>query len=110
LRAGSIQSISGESAARTIADGLRSQSIGQINFEHIRRYVDAIVTVSEDEIRQAMRRLLLSARIVAEPSGAVTTAAALFRGREIGASGTTVAVVSGGNVDPKLLSEIVSTH
>ena len=108
LRAGSIQSISGESAARTIADGLRSQSIGPINFEHIRKYVDAIVTVTEDEIRQAMRRLLLSARIVAEPSGAVTTAAAMFRGSEIGASGTTIAVVSGGNVDPKLLSEIAA--
>jgi threonine dehydratase len=108
LRAGSIQSISGESAARTIADGLRSQSIGPINFEHIRKYVDAIVTVTEDEIRQAMRHLLFSARIVAEPSGAVTTAAAMFHGREIGASGTTIAVVSGGNVDPKLLSEIVA--
>jgi threonine dehydratase len=108
LHTGSIQSVSGESAARTAADGLRSQSIGPINFEHIRRYVDAIVTVSEDEIRQAMRRLLLSARIVAEPSGAVTTAAAMFHGQEIGASGTTVAVVSGGNVEPKLLSEIAA--
>jgi threonine dehydratase len=108
LLAGSIQSISGESAARTMADGLRSHSIGPINFEHIRKYVDAIVTVTEDEIRQAMRRLLLSPRIVAEPSGAVTTAAAMFHGSEIGASGTTVAVVSGGNVDPKLLSEIAA--
>ena len=107
FRAGSIQSVSGEDAARTMADGLRSQSIGPINFEHIRRYVDAIVTVTEDEIRHALRRLLFSARIVAEPSGAVTTAAALFHGEEIGASGTTVAVVSGGNVDPTLLSEIV---
>lgn len=107
FRTGSIQSVSGEDAARTMADGLRSQSIGPINFEHIRRYVDAIVTVTEDEIRQAMRRLLFSARIVAEPSGAVTTAAALFHSSEIGASGTTVAVVSGGNVDPALLSEIV---
>jgi threonine dehydratase len=107
LRSGSIQSISGESAARTLADGLRSQSIGPINFEHIRKYVDGIVTVSEDEIQQAMRRLLFAARIVAEPSGAVTTAAAMFHGREIGASGTTIAVVSGGNVEPQLLSQIV---
>src|SRR6266567_7369348 len=78
LRTGKIQSISGESAARTAADGLRSQSIGLINFEHIRKYVDAIVTVTEEEIRRAMRRLLFSARILAEPSGAVTTAAAMF--------------------------------
>lgn len=109
LRAGSIQSISGESAARTMADGLRSQSIGPINFEHIRKYVDGIVTVSEDEIQQAMRLLLFCARIVAEPSGAVTTAAAMFHGREIGGFGRTVAVVSGGNVEPQLLSRIVAT-
>src|SRR5258708_2685649 len=107
LRAGSIQSISGQSAMRTLADGLRSQSIGPINFEHIRKYVDAIITVSEDEIKQAMRRLLFSARILAEPSGAVTTAAAMFHGGEIGGSGTTVAVVSGGNIEPQLFSDIL---
>jgi threonine dehydratase len=114
LRSGKIQSISGESAARTMADGLRSQSIGAINFEHIRKYVDAIVTVKEDEIRQAMRQLLYSARILAEPSGAVTTAAAMFHAREFDdsgkpASGTTIAVVSGGNIEPKLFSEILAT-
>jgi len=106
LRTGRIQSIGGESAARTMADGLRSQSIGPINFEHIRKYVDAIITVSEDEIKQAMRRLLFSARILAEPSGAVASAAAMFHTREIDGSGTTVAVVSGGNIEPKLFAEI----
>jgi threonine dehydratase len=107
LRSGKIQSVSGESAARTLADGLRSQAIGPINFEHIRRYVDDIVTVSEDDMIQAMRLLLFSARIVAEPSGAVSTAAVMFHAREVAASGTTVAVVSGGNVEPHLLSEIL---
>ncbi|HMF89460.1 MAG TPA: threonine/serine dehydratase [Candidatus Angelobacter sp.] len=108
LRTGSIQSITGESAMRTMADGLRSQSIGPINFEHIRKYVDAIITVKEDEIKQAMRRLLFAARILAEPSGAVTTAAAMFHSQETGASGTTVAVVSGGNVEPQLFSEVLA--
>jgi threonine dehydratase len=108
LRTGAIQSISGESAMRTMCDGLRSQSIGPINFEHIRKYVDAIITVKEDEIKQAMRRLLFSGRILAEPSGAVTTAAAMFQGAEAGGSGTTVAVVSGGNVEPRLFAEILS--
>ena len=106
LRTGQIQSVSGENAARTLADGLRSQSIGAINFEHIRKYVDTIITVKEDEIQQAMRRLLFSARILAEPSGAVTTAAAMFHTHEIDGSGTTVAVLSGGNVEPQLFSEI----
>ncbi|HYL93473.1 MAG TPA: threonine/serine dehydratase, partial [Alphaproteobacteria bacterium] len=86
FKTGTIQSISGEDAARTIADGLRSQSLGAINFEHIRKYVDAIITVKEDEIRQAMRHLLFSARILAEPSGAVTTAAVLFHSDLIPAS------------------------
>lgn len=107
LRAGRIQSISGESASRTLADGLRSQSIGPINFEHIRKYVDAIITVTEDEIKQAMRRLLFSARVLAEPSGAVTTAAAMFHAGEIDASGTTVAVVSGGNVEPHVFFDVL---
>ncbi|MGC2697556.1 MAG: threonine/serine dehydratase [Candidatus Angelobacter sp.] len=107
LRTGKIQSISGESAARTAADGLRSQSIGEINFEHIRRYVDDIVTVAEDEIRRAMRHLLFSARVLAEPSGAVTTAAAMFHAEELPRSQKTVAVLTGGNIEPQLFSDIV---
>jgi threonine dehydratase len=107
LRSGRIQSISGESALRTAADGLRSQSIGEINFEHIRKYVDDIVTVTEDEIRRAQRRLLFGARILAEPSGAVTTAAAMFRAEELPQVARTVAVVTGGNVEPQLFSDMV---
>jgi threonine dehydratase len=107
LRTGTIQSITGESAARTIADGLRSQSIGPINFEHIRKYVDDIITVTEKEIRLAMKHLLFSARILAEPSGAVTTAAALFHAGQLPAAQPVVAVVTGGNVDPKIFSDIL---
>ncbi len=108
FRAGTIQTISGEIAGRTIADGLRSQSIGPINFEHIRKYVDDMITVTEQEIRQALRHLLFSARILAEPSGAVTTAAAMFHAQQLPSAGPTVAVVSGGNVDPKIFSEILT--
>lgn len=107
LRRGAIQSVSGESAARTLADGLRSQSIGPINFEHIRRYVDDIITVKESEIRGAMKFLLFSARILVEPSGAVATAAAMFHSAEIPTSEKMVAVVSGGNVEPQLFSDIL---
>jgi threonine dehydratase len=110
LRTGKIQSVTGEDALRTLADGLRSQSIGPINFEHIRKYVDAIITVSEDEIKKSMRHLLFSARILAEPSGAVTTAAAMFHAGEIGASGTTIAVVTGGNVEPQLFADVLNGH
>lgn len=107
LRSGKIQSVSAESAARTAADGLRSQSIGEINFEHIRKYVDDIVTVTEEDIRRAMHRLLFSARILAEPSGAVATAAAMFHAEELPSASKTVAVVTGGNVEPQLFSDIL---
>jgi len=107
LRTGKIQSISGESALRTAADGLRSQSIGEINFEHIRKYVEDIVTVSEEEIRQAMRRLLFSGRVLSEPSGAVATAAAMFHADELPASNRTVVVLTGGNIEPQLFSDML---
>lgn len=107
LRSGKIQSISGESALRTAADGLRTQSVGEINFQHIRKYVDDIVTVTEEEIRRAMRRLLFSARILAEPSGAAATAAAMFHAEELPAAGKTVAIVSGGNIEPQLFSDMM---
>jgi threonine dehydratase len=108
LRTGKIQFTKAEDAAKTLADGLRSQSVGSINFEHIRKYVDAIIAVTEDEIKQAMRHLLFSARILAEPSGAVTTAAAMFHAREIPAEKKTVAVVTGGNIEPQLFTSILT--
>jgi threonine dehydratase len=108
LRTGTIQKTLAENAARTLADGLRSQNLGPINFEHVRRYVDAIIAVSEEEIKQGMRHLLFSARVLAEPSGAVTTAAALFHGTEIPRSPKTVAVVSGGNAEPQLFLDVVT--
>lgn len=108
LRTGKIQFTLAENAIKTLADGLRSQSVGPINFEHIRKYVDAIIAVKEDEIKSAMRQLLFSGRILAEPSGAVTTAAAMFHADEIRASPKTVAVVSGGNIEPQLFSDILT--
>lgn len=107
LRSGKIQSISGECAMRTAADGLRSQSIGEINFVHIRKYVDDIVTVTEEEIRRAMHRLLFSARVLAEPSGAVATAAAMFHAEELPEARNIVAVVTGGNVEPHVFADIL---
>jgi threonine dehydratase len=56
---------------RTIADALRVQGLGTLPYAHISEYVDGIITVTEEEIRKTMRLLLLSARLVAEPAGAV---------------------------------------
>ncbi len=107
FRKNAIVELSAERVSSTLADGLRTQSIGPINFEHIRRFVDDIVTVTEDEIRSAMRCMIRNVRIVPEPSGAVTFAAWLFHAQELPESEKTVAVVSGGNVDPQLLSQIL---
>ena len=57
--------------SRTIADGLRTQSVGERNFTHIQAFVDGIITVTEAEIRAAMRAIVAATRLVPEPSGAV---------------------------------------
>jgi threonine dehydratase len=106
LRAGKITESSADEATRTIADGLRSQSIGPINFEHIRKYVDDIITVSEFEIRQAVRLLAANPKTVAEPSGAVAAAGFLFHRDQLPQARVHVAVISGGNIDPKMLEEL----
>jgi threonine dehydratase len=93
---------------RTIADGLRTVSLGVLNFEHVKVYVDDIITVSEDEIRTAVGVLARQARIVAEPSGAVTTAGYLFHPDELAPGRRFAAVVSGGNLDPALLARLVA--
>jgi threonine dehydratase len=91
---------------RTIGDGLRTQSMGVLNFEHVMRYVDGIVTVSEEEILAAMRAMLQVTTLVAEPSGAVTLAAALFRAQELPKVQKVVVVLSGGNLEPELRKEL----
>ena len=106
LRAGKIVELPAEQATSTIADGLRTQSIGKANFEHIRKFVDDIVTVSEDEIRQAVRRLSENPQTVAEPSGAVAVAAFLYHRDQLPMTNVNVAVISGGNIDPKMLEEL----
>jgi threonine dehydratase len=104
LRAGRIVSFPAEQVSQTMADGLRTQSVGAINFEHIRAYVDDIVSVTEDEIREAMRVLGANPKTLAEPSGAVAPAAFLFHAGELPNTKINVAVISGGNIDPKLLA------
>lgn len=99
-----------EKTTRTLADGLRTQSLGERNFAHILRFVDGIVSVSEEEIRTALRILLTATSIVAEPSGAVALAAALFHAGELPQARRVVAVVSGGNIDPALRNEISASE
>jgi threonine dehydratase len=106
FRQGKIVQFPAEQVCRTSADGLRTQSIGVRNFEHILRYVDDIVAVTEDEILAAVELLARNPKTTAEPSGAVATAAWLFHRDSLPKSNATVAVISGGNIDPELLKRV----
>jgi threonine dehydratase len=109
LRQGRIVEYRAADTSRTLADGLRTQSLGTLNFAHIRRYVDQIVTVSEQEIERAMRHIAWDARLIAEPSGAVATAALLFHRQQLPPHRTAVAIISGGNAEPATLLRVLGT-
>ncbi|MEW5990313.1 MAG: threonine/serine dehydratase [Chloroflexota bacterium] len=115
LRAGRRIAWDGALTARTIADGTRTRQVGRRNFAHLARLLDGIVTVSEAEIAAGVRLAAERSRLVAEPSGALSIAAATWHAAELGlgggeaGSGTIVAVVSGGNVDPGRYRELLAS-
>ena len=103
LAAGRIVEWPAELVGRTIADGTRTQALGRRTFAHLRALLDRVVTVTEAEIAAAVRVAAEEARLVVEPSGALSIAALRFHADEAGLADETrpvVAVVSGGNVDP----------
>jgi threonine dehydratase len=94
-------------SVKTIADGLAAPMAGDLPYDIVRRYVDDVVTVTDDEIAAAMREILFSAKLLAEGAGAAATAAVLsgripVQGRKV------VAVLSGGNVDASRVREVLS--
>ena len=102
LEAGRIERIA---SANTMADGLRSLEPGKVPFPIVKEFARGILRVSEDDIRRAMLLLLTRAKLVAEPSGAVSVAGALahaarFHHRRV------VAIVTGGNVEPATLASL----
>jgi threonine dehydratase len=107
LIAGELRAWPTERTHQTIADGLRVNRLGELPWAHIQVLVDDIVTVSDDDMREAMRQLALRARLVIEPSGAAGMAAHLT-----GAAGPVraprVIVLSGGNVDPEQYRSILA--
>jgi threonine dehydratase len=108
FRTGKVVEWPAELTSRTLADGLRTQSVGLRNFAHIQVFVNGIITVSEAEIRAAMRAIVATARLVPEPSGAVAVAALLFHAAELPSYRKAVAVISGGNVAPEMLAEVLT--
>lgn len=115
LRAGVRVTWPAEKVTATLADGVRTQSIGELNFEVLRRHLAGVETVTEDAIRTAAGWYGRRARLIVEPTGAVTLAAFMKfqRGEgevELSADGPTVLVASGGNVDPELLCELLEAR
>ncbi|WP_433053363.1 threonine ammonia-lyase [Dactylosporangium sp. CS-033363] len=104
LAAGMVRVWPVERMLSTVADGLRTP-LSELTLAHLSTYLDAIVTVSEEEILDTVRTLARKARLIVEPSGAVATAAVLHRRDELPA-GRTVAVISGGNIAPELAARL----
>ena len=90
----------------TIADGIAVSKPGVVNFDIISHTVDEVVTVSDDEIARAILMLLERAKMVVEPAGAAAVAAVLAG--KVTPTGPTVAVLSGGNIDPMILERVIS--
>jgi threonine dehydratase len=109
LERGELVTWTAEETGRTMADGLRTNSLGPLPFEHLRRFMDEIVTVTEDEIADAVRELAFRARLVVEPSGAASMAAERSgsAAREDG-DDQRVIVISGGNLDPELFLRLLA--
>lgn len=93
-----------EKTTSTIADGVRTQQVGELNFEIIQKHVDGFFTATEAEILEAAKYYLHKAKIMLEPTGALSLAAYLANKSQI--AGKTVVIISGGNFSPEFLKEI----
>jgi threonine dehydratase len=92
---------------KTIADGLAAPMAGELTYPIVKRYVDDVVLVTDDEIMTAMRELLFSAKLLAEGGGAAATAA-ILSGKIDVAGRRVVAVLSGGNVDATVVQRVLN--
>lgn len=108
LETGRIVRWAPELTSRTMADGVRTSALGEITFPQLRAYLSGVLTVSESEIARAMLRAARMARLVVEPSGAVSLAAWLFHADELAVDGPVICILSGGNVDPDRYADLLA--
>ena len=92
---------------QTFADGIAVKHPGDVTFGMVRKYVDAVVTVSEDEIAAAILALIEKQKLIAKGAGAVSVAAAMFHKLPIEGK-KVVCIVSGGNIDVNILSRVIT--
>jgi threonine dehydratase len=104
-----VVELTGEQTARTMADGLRTQSVGDLNLRHLLAFVDGILTVSEDEIARAMRLLERLLGVMPEPSGAVAFASAALHPERLAPARHVAVVLSGGNLDPAVRAQVTAS-
>ena len=104
LKDGKIETLD---TVKTIADGIAVKTPGENTFECCSKYVDDIVTVSDDEISTAILELIEQQKLIAEGAGAVSVAAAIFNKLPIEGK-KVVALVSGGNIDVTILSRVIN--
>jgi threonine dehydratase len=91
----------------TIADGIRLTTPGELTFPILKANLNDVVLVSDDEVRRAVRALVESLKVVVEPTGAVSAAAALGGRLPLPAGARVGVILSGGNIDPALLAQIL---
>lgn len=91
----------------TIADGLAAPWAGKVTLKHVMKYVDGMVMVNDDEIRSAMKRLILEDKLIAEPAAAASLAAILSGKIDLSPNIKITCVLSGSNVDPDLINEVM---
>jgi threonine dehydratase len=108
LRTGQRVAWPASTVQQTVADALRVEQIGELPFAIMREQVAGIVTVTDEQMLAAVRGLATGARLVAEPGGAAAVAAWLFRRPELPAARRPVAVLSGGNIEPALLAQVIA--
>jgi threonine dehydratase len=97
----------GARSANTICDGIAVKRPGDFTLPIVERHVDEVVTVSDDQVAEAMVLLLERSKLVVEGAGAVAVAALMHRRVDVRGAGVVCAVLSGGNVDASLLSECI---
>ncbi len=107
LREGEPRAVS---EASTIADGIAVKRPGDLTFALVKRWVDGFAVVDDDSIAAAMVLLIERGKLVTEGAGASSVAALMTGAVAPATSGTTVAVLSGGNVDPSVLAAIINRH
>lgn len=101
---GKIETLDGVS---TIADGIAVKTPGDVSFDLVTKYVDEIVTVTDDEVATAILAMMEKQKLVAEGAGAVSVAAAMFNKVPLKGKNT-VCLISGGNIDVTILSRVIS--